>query len=295
MLDLQPWVRLDERDVSILDEKLERAEITKRCAFGEPARGSVDACAHVRIERRRGRDLDEFLPPPLQRTVAISEEHHAARAVARDLHFHVPRVRHLALHVNRIVAEGRTRLGTAARVRIRKLRGSTHDPQPATAAPGQRFDHDPIASKCALGFEERAHLIELRCRIRPGKQQRVADNFAHEGARMRLIAEEFERLHGGADEREARVRARARELGVLAQKSIARMHGVAAAIARDANDLRDVEVRASTAARECDRLIRATHVQRCGIVLGEHGDRPNLEPGGGARHTNRDLTSIGNQ
>ncbi|MNT33716.1 hypothetical protein D3C72_1696580 [compost metagenome] len=56
-------------------------------------------------QQRRGRFLDHFLIAPLHRAIAFAQRQHAARAVAKDLHFHVARVIHIAFDERAAITE----------------------------------------------------------------------------------------------------------------------------------------------------------------------------------------------
>ena len=85
------------------------------------------------------------------------------------------------------------------------------------------------------------------------------------------------------------------ELGIFAQESISRMHGIARAFARDAQDVRGVEIRGDAASAERCRLARAVRMQRCGVVFGIDGDGRDAEVGGGTCDADCDLSAIGDE
>ena len=76
-------------------------------------------CAQV-LQRRAGRDLHQLLEAPLQAAVALAQGHDLA-AVAQDLDLDVARAAHQPLGIERVDAEGRARLGLAARVGLRQF------------------------------------------------------------------------------------------------------------------------------------------------------------------------------
>src|SRR5690242_8088826 len=100
MLDLQARVHLDEIELAILVEELDRAG----AGIAEISNGlgtdAADAGPFLGVERRRIGLFPDLLVAPLQRTVALAEMHAAAKAVAEHLHFDVPRLLQVLLDVD---------------------------------------------------------------------------------------------------------------------------------------------------------------------------------------------------
>ena len=111
VLDLQPRVHLDEVERSILVEKLHRsgtavAELLQR-GDGHPGQSLPRRI----IERGGGGFLKQLLVRTLQRAVALAEMDRAALAVADQLHLDMARPVEKAFEIDRVVAEGGSRLG----------------------------------------------------------------------------------------------------------------------------------------------------------------------------------------
>src|SRR5262249_59832930 len=91
-VDLQSGVGLDEderlrgRSPGDVDQKLKGAGIAVAHASGEPHRGLDDAPPQAVVERRRGRNLDDFLKAPLHAALALAEVRDGAGVVTEDLH-----------------------------------------------------------------------------------------------------------------------------------------------------------------------------------------------------------------
>jgi hypothetical protein len=109
MLHLDARVHLDEVELAVLVEELERAG----AAIAHRAAGLHDALAHLRADlvrdARRGRLLDDLLVAALHRAVALAQVDHVAVVVGHHLEFDVPRLLEEFLHVDLSVAEGRAR------------------------------------------------------------------------------------------------------------------------------------------------------------------------------------------
>src|SRR5688572_27099762 len=110
MLDLHARVHLDEVELTVLIEELERA----RAAIADVAAGGdaavTDHLALLGVDARRWRFLDHLLVAPLQRTVALAEVDDVAVMVREHLDLDVARFLEELLHVDLAVAECRQRL-----------------------------------------------------------------------------------------------------------------------------------------------------------------------------------------
>ncbi len=115
VLDLQPRVHLHEEElvgpVGGHDE-LDGAG----AAVGDAARGLArrlpDARPRLLVQERRGRLLDDLLVPTLQRALTLAQMDHVPVRIGEDLHLDVPRVLHVPLEEQSVVAEARRRLAT---------------------------------------------------------------------------------------------------------------------------------------------------------------------------------------
>ena len=123
-----------------------------------------------------------------------------------------------------------------------------------------------------------------------GTPQRSANR-----SRRRFVAEEFEHRGIGPDENQACFEAGAGESGVLAEKAIAGMHGLAAFGARQRDDLLDVEIGLRPRPPQRRAPGRRDAVKRGRVILGEDRDRSNAEFRRRARDSDRDLAAIGDQ
>lgn len=296
VFDLQPRVCLDEPERRIvveraprLDEKLERREIVEARGIGHAHGGGDHAVAQARRQARRRRHFDELLVPPLQRAVAFPQVRNRL-AIARHLDLDVARRGDKTLSVQGIAAKRRLRLGRATLVCLLEVDGVADHPHPASAAPGDRLDHHASA---ALLREKRAHHLD-RCGALDAGQHRHLER-CREVARPRLVPEAVERVGMRPDEGQARRCARAREAGALAEKAIARVHGIAARAPRDVDELRGVEIRGGAPAGERMCLIDAANVQRRAVVLRVDTHRRDFEICGRPRDANCNFAAVGDE
>ncbi|MCY1224409.1 hypothetical protein D9M72_365650 [compost metagenome] len=271
------------------DQEFKRAQAAVARFARERAGGIDNALTQRRIQRRAGRDLDHFLETALQRAVTLAQCDHVV-AVAGDLHFDMARAGHQPLGVDGIDAEGRARLGAAARIRFGQGVALAHHAHAAPAAAAHRLEHHAGA---VLLVEEGGHCIE-RGAARSGGHHRYA---AACGQRQRaaLVAEQGQLLGLGADKDDLRGCASAGKVGALAEKTIARVDGVAAGGARCADDGGNVEIGGGPLALQRDSFVGQQAVP-AGIVVGgidRHGGDAKVSCG--ALHAQRDLATIGDQ
>ena len=222
--------------------------------------------------------------------------HHVAVGVGEDLNLHVAGLREVALHVALIATEVRSRLRASRSRASRRLTSSaeatTFMPSPASAVcgldrrPASRARRRKRRISLAIGGEARwcrarsvrRRVFERPCGSRPCRTSRPSPPAA------------------GTDELDAHSGDRAREVGVLAEEPVARMHRVGSAVADrgehgvgvDDSSRRPSDHPARTPRRRAGRGARRGRVR----------SRPppwRCPSHGGADHAHRDLASVGNQ
>jgi hypothetical protein len=216
MLDLHARVHLDEVELVVLEQELERAG----AAVGDLAAGLgaalADAREQARGNPRRRRFLEDLLVAALHRAVALAEPHGVLVLVGQHLDLDVARRRQELLHVDGRVAERRQRLAARQRHR-REQRGlGVHDAHAAPAAAARRLDDDRVA--------DRARDLDDLLRIL-GQRALGAGHARHAGLQHRdlgahLVAHQADRVGARADEHEARALDLLGEVGVLGQEAV---------------------------------------------------------------------------
>ena len=105
VFDLHARVHLDEVELVVLIEELERARISIAHFTAGAGTTLAHGLALLCREPRRRRFLDHFLVAALHRAVALAQVHHVAVVVREDLKFDVPRLLQEFFHVNLGITE----------------------------------------------------------------------------------------------------------------------------------------------------------------------------------------------
>src|SRR5262245_29149326 len=110
MLNLQPRVHFDEKELAALVEEFDRADAAIAQFPHRLGYGFADPDALALIERGRERLLPKLLMAALQRTIALAEMDGVARAVAKNLQLNMARMAEIFFEIDGGVAEGGLRL-----------------------------------------------------------------------------------------------------------------------------------------------------------------------------------------
>ena len=224
----------------------------------------------------------------LDRTLTVADVHHVAVVVGHHLDLHVSGSDDGLLDVHGPVTEGRQRLAP------RRLEG----PEELRLFVG---DAHPLAPTSCRGLEHhrQAHL--------PGHPQQVVRALQrvgrprdhgnpggdHRPAGQGLLPHEAHGLGGGADEGQPGGVAGRSELGVLAEKSVARVEGVGPTLPGDLEDAIAPEVALPRGGRaDAERLVRHAHVDGTAVGLRVDGDRSNAERATGSDDPAGDLATV---
>ena len=198
------------------------------------------------------------------------------------------------LEVDRGIAERRGRFRPGGADRAREILGAGHDAHAFPAAAGHGLHHDRIADAARCGRQLRVVRFRADRRLRAGDDGHAGR--ARGRARGGLAAHQFDRLGGGADERQAGARARGGELGVLGQEPVAGMDRVGARRARRVDQRVGAQVAlARGAGADRHGLIGHAHVTGAAIALGEDRHRRQAQVAAGADDPHRDLAAVGDQ
>jgi hypothetical protein len=274
-----------------LNQELDGTRVHVADGLGEADGVRAQPLPQARVQRRRGRDLHDLLVPPLHRAVALVEVDRVPGGVGEHLHLDVPRPDDGLLEEHRRVAERAAGLAHGRREHLRQRRGVRHLPHaaPAAARDGLHEQREPDVVR--RGDE----LVDVGRRRR--RAQHRDPGLARRRDRAHLVAGQREDAGRRPDERDARRLAGARQLRVLGEEAVARVDGVRAGLARDADDLVDVEVRAHRVAALADevRLVGLDAVDGAAVLPREHRDGAATELVRRAERAHRDLAAVGDE
>ena len=114
MLDLDARVHLDEVELVVLVQELERAGAAVADCACRPRRSARPSCARCfGGDAGRRRFLDDLLVAALHGAVALAQVDHVAVVVGQHLELDVARLLQEFLHVDLVVAERRLRFRLA--------------------------------------------------------------------------------------------------------------------------------------------------------------------------------------
>ncbi len=289
VLDLHAGVHLDEVELAVLVQELERAG----AAVADRGAGLADLLAHglalLRGDARRWRFLDDLLPAALQRAVAFAQRDHVAVVVADHLELDVPGLLEEFLHVDRVVAEGRESLGLGDVDRIEKRPLAVHDAHAAAAAAARGLDDDRVADR--LGDAEA--LVRIGGQGAVGARHAGHPGLVHGRDRRDLVAHEADGLALRPDEHEAGFFHALGEVRVLGQEAVAGMDSHRVRDLGSADDRGHVEVAVPGLRRpDADGLVGEQHVLEGAVGGRVHGHRLDAELAARPQDAERYLAAI---
>ena len=289
VLDLHARVHLEEEVLAVLEQALDRAG--RAVAHG--ARGVradlADLLAQLRVDRRRGRLLDQLLVAPLHGAVALEQVDDVAVVVGEHLDLDVARVRQVALDVDGRIREELLALARGALERLLELVLRLGDAEALAAASARRLDGDRVADRVR---DHLARVLDRLDRVGRARHDRHA-RLLHDLAGAGLRAHRVDRARGRADEDDPGLVAGAREGGVLGEEAVAGVDGLGARLLGDLDDLLDHQVAlGGRPGAEQVRLVGAPRVRRVAIGLGVDRHAADAELLERAHHANGDLAAV---
>ncbi len=251
----------------------------------------ADPVAQLRVEVRRGGELDDLLVAALHGAVPLEEVDDLALPVGEDLHLDVAGLDDGLLQEHRGVAERGGGLPGRGLDGLPQLGGVLHAAHaPAAAARDRLHEHGEA------DLAGRAHQFVDVGGGRGGAEDGDA-RLPGGGHRAGLVAGQLQDPGVGSDEGDARVRAGLGQLGVLRQEPVARVDGVGARPARRADDLLDGQIGPDRVSRFADLvgLVGLQTVQRVAVLVREDGDGARTEFVARAERPDRDLAAVGDE
>ena len=215
--------------------------------------------------RRRGRFLHQLLMPALDAALALAQDLHIAVLVRQHLKFDVPRRADELLQVDVGGTERAARFVLRLREQRRQVLGLGDDAHAASAAARRRLENHRIADLL------RQFAAPLPATLStPGEPGSTGTPISRMNARARSFTP-ISRITSGRGPMNFRpdVSQTSAKLGVLAQKSVARVNRVDVGDLGGADDRGDVQVAARALGRsDADRLVGKADVRAVAVGLG---------------------------
>src|SRR5262245_41257949 len=158
VLDLQARVHLDEVELAVFIEKLERARaavVDLAARLGAPFADLFDQLARDAGSRRL---LDDLLVASLHRAIALTEPERILVLVGQHLDLDVARVLQELLHVHGWVSERRLRFLARHVGRVDQRCFRVHDAHTTAAAAAGRLDDHRVAD-CACNLDDLTRIV----------------------------------------------------------------------------------------------------------------------------------------
>src|SRR6201996_7694726 len=227
----------------------------------------------------------------LQAALPLAEVHDVAVPVCQYLNLDVPGTQHKSLQEQSVVAEGGSRLPTGADERgwqVSRLLDHAHTFATAT---GGRLDENRVAD--LVGGLDQLLVAQAGPRD-PGNHRHTEGR--HGALSRDLVTHGLDGAHRRPDERHAGCGEGGREIGVLREEPVARVNSLSSGAHGRVDDSGDVEVTVACGRRaDGERDVRRRDVQRVGVGVAVHRDRPDAHGLERANHPDGDLTPVGYQ
>ena len=201
--------------------------------------------------------------------------------------------RHQALYIDAVHTKCSLGFAAAALIGGSHFVGMCHGAHAAPAATANGFDHDAAGTIGLLAGKEVLRLLQRHGFGAAGHQRHAA--LLRQRAGSGLVAQQRQLLWRGADKAHARCRAGGGELGVLAQKTITGVQGIAAMLTRNLQQMRTIQIGRRAADIECHGFISCGHMRGRRIVLRIDGQAGNAQLLQRTNNAQRDFAAIGDQ
>ena len=292
VLHLEPGVGLDEGEGLAVgvEKELDRADGSVTYGGGHGGGGVEQPLAQRIAQVGRGRDLQDLLVAPLQRTVALADGQNT-RPVPGYLNLDMARSLQQAFGIERRVAKCGLGLAAGGGEGGVDLASIPHHPHAAAAAAGHGLDHHSGA--CRQRGKESLDLGQS-CRSRRSGDHRHAGP-DRDRLGIGLVAERLQGLDRGPDEGDLGGGAGAGEISVFRKKSISWMNGVAAGHPGDRDDLCNVQIGPRARPAQGHGVIGRLDVEAGGIIGGVDRGGRQAQFAGRPGDADRDFAAVGDQ
>ena len=224
VFDLQARVHLHKEEIhrtirALFDDKFDRsrADIINRPRRRNRRRAHF--FAQGLRHTRSGRFFQHFLVTALHRAIAFKQIHIIAVRIAKHLNFDMARTLHVFFDEHRVITKTVNRFAFAACQGIGKIFGFVNRPHSFTAAARAGFDENGITDAVGFALQQFGVLVAA---VIPRNQRNA--RFFHQLFGFGFQPHRPNAKRPRADKRDARIGAGLGEIGVFAQKPVARMH-----------------------------------------------------------------------
>ena len=290
MFHLYPGIHFNEVKTAVLIEKFKGPRTPITDVNAGPDTGLTDFGAQPIVDPRRRRLLDHLLVPALQRAVPVAEIDGTPLPVREHLHFHVSRPLQELFDIHHRRSKGRLGL------RLGHLNGTqqhlfvVYHPHTTATAAGSRLDDHRITD--IPGYAQ--NLVRIVGDGTLGTRHRGHTGSLHLVLGRYLVTHDPDGLGGGPNENKAAVFHLFGKIGVLGQKSVARVDAVGIGDFRNADDGRNVQVALGRGrGTYANRLVRQAHVLEFPVSLGVNGHGLYAQLPTGSQHSQGNFASVG--
>ena len=237
MLHLHPGVHLHKVDFVAGKQKLHRTGVLVTHRFRRLYRQAADVLALFRGKLRAGGDLDQLLVAALDGAVPLEQVDGIAVAVSQHLNLDMARVHNAFFHEHLGRTESLGGLGDHPRVLgFQLFRRITPANAPATTT-GGGFQHHRVAD--LVGQLQR--VIQV-CQVALGTRGDGHTGRPHTVPGLGFVAHLVDNIGFGANKGNPVLLAQLGKAGILRQKTVAGMNGIAAGLQRQVHNPRRVQV-----------------------------------------------------
>ena len=221
---------------------------------------------------------------------STTKVHGVALAISQHLDLDVPRILEKLLHVDHVVAERGLGLGLGRADGIVQCRLGVHDTHATPATTARSLDDHRITDLARVT----RIIVDVIGQGPAGTGYAGHAGGFHCADRFDLVAHHADDFSGRANEDEAGLLDTFGEVGVLAEKAVARMDGLGVGHFRRGDDARDIQVTLAGRSRaDTHRLVGHADVFQIAVHRGMHGHRLDAERMAGAQHAERNFAAIG--
>ena len=216
---------------------------------------------------------------------------HIAVLIGQNLNFHVSRSGQVFFEVDPGIAEVGFGLLLSRPDGASQFIFAVNDTHSFSAASGGRLNHHRITDRCRR-LQRGIQILDHSLRSRHDRHSRLF----HRLPGGRLIPHFADRIGMGTDEGDAARGAKLGKIGIFRQEAVAGVNGVRPDQGGGTHQIGHVQITVpGWSGTDTIRLIGQFHMQRILVSFGIDGSRGNSQFAASPNHTNRDLSTVGDE